>query len=190
MDKRHFVSLRVKITIAVILICLGISALAVLSMRQIAGTMIDKEYGDKAEQISKAVATTLDPKEVHAIRDTVLNIYKSIPENKVVTSEDWGSEEWNEYMAHYVGIDQTPTFLKLRDQLRSYQDIYGVNCIYLVYYKTSIRLSLYLVDAAYEGDCPPGVYDNFEDGIWPGEKDIVIPASLTNEEVYGWLVTG
>jgi methyl-accepting chemotaxis protein len=32
--------------------------------------------------------------------------------------------------------------------------------------------------------------DAFEDGIWPEEDDPSIPATITNEDVYGWLVSG
>ena len=37
--------------------------------------------------------------------------------------------------------------------------------------------------------CPPGVVDSFEDGVWPEREDAPVPATITNEEVYGWLVT-
>ncbi|MCR5250581.1 MAG: hypothetical protein K6E50_08250 [Lachnospiraceae bacterium] len=31
--------------------------------------------------------------------------------------------------------------------------------------------------------------DTFDDGIWPDEEHSVVPATITNEEVYGWLCT-
>ena len=189
MEKKRFVSLRVKIVIGVIAICLSISALAVLSIQMIAKTIIDKEYTDKAEQISEAVAKTLDPDEVLEIRDTILDVYDHT--DNIVVSSEWGSDEWNEYMSLYDGIEELPLFQKLQDQLRLYQDIFKVNCIYLIYYKPGVKHAIYLVDGAYDDEnCPPGVVDSFEDGIWPDENDIVIPASITNEDVYGWLVTG
>ena len=188
MEKKGFISLRVKIVIGVIAICLCISILAILSIRNIASTMIDKEYSDRAEQVAESVAKTLDPAEVKELTDIVVDKYYSV--ENVVLSSDWGSDEWNEYMSNYDGIEELPLFQKLRDEMRLYQDINKVDCIYIMYYKSSERIALYIADAAYDDACPPGVVDSFVDGIWPGEKDVVIPASPTDSEVYGWLVTG
>ena len=189
MEKERFISLKVKITIGVILICFLIGLLAILSVNRIATTIVDKEYGDKAEQISEAVVNTLDPADVFELTEAVMNIYYSV--DKVVPSSEWGSDEWNEYMANYEGIDQLPVFIKLRDHFRVYQDIFDVDCIYISTYKNDIKNAVYIVDGAPDEDaCPPGCVDAFEDGIWPEEDDPSIPATITNEDVYGWLVSG
>lgn len=189
MEKERFISLKVKITIGVILICFLIGLLAILSVNRIATTIVDKEYGDKAEQISEAVVNTLDPADVYELTEAVMNIYDSV--DKVVPSSEWGSDEWNEYMANYEGIDQLPVFIKLRDHFRVYQDIFDVDCIYITIYKNDIKNAVYIVDGAPDEDaCPPGCVDAFEDGIWPEEDDPSIPATITNEDVYGWLVSG
>jgi diguanylate cyclase (GGDEF)-like protein len=189
MEKERFISLKVKITIGVILICFLIGLLAILSVNRIATTIVDKEYGDKAEQISEAVVNTLDPADVYELTEAVMNIYDSV--DKVVPSSEWGSDEWNEYMANYEGIDQLPVFIKLRDHFRVYQDIFNVDCIYITTYKNDIKNAVYIVDGAPDEDaCPPGCVDAFEDGIWPEEDDPSIPATITNEDVYGWLVSG
>ncbi len=189
MKKERFISLKVKITIGVILICFLIGLLAILSVNRIATTIVDKEYGDKAEQISEAVVNTLDPADVYELTEAVMNIYYSV--DQVVPSSEWGSDEWNEYMANYEGIDQLPVFIKLRDHFRVYQDIFDVDCIYITTYKNDIKNAVYIVDGAPDEDaCPPGCVDAFEDGIWPEEDDPSIPATITNEDVYGWLVSG
>ena len=189
MEKERFISLKVKITIGVILICFLIGLLAILSVNRIATTIVDKEYGDKAEQISEAVVNTLDPADVYELTEAVMNIYDSV--DKVVPSSEWGSDEWNEYMANYEGIDQLPVFIKLRDHFRVYQDIFNVDCIYIATYRNDIKNAVYIVDGAPDEDaCPPGCVDAFEDGIWPEEDDPSIPATITNEDVYGWLVSG
>ena len=185
--KERFLSLRIKLTIGVIVICFVIGLIAILSVKRIATDVIDKEYVDKAEQIAEAVAITIDPAEAYEITDQVMNIYRGI--DKVVPSTEWGSDEWNAYMSNYEGIEELPLFLKLRDELRVYQDIFKVDCIYLMNYQTQVKHAIYILDAAYEDDCPPGVVDSFEDGIWPENENAAVPATITNEEVYGWLVT-
>ncbi len=188
MKKGHFISLRVKLSIGIIIICFLIGLLAILAVRKIATDIIDKEYSDKAEQIAQAVVSTLDPEDVYELTNAVMDIYNGIDE--VVPSSEWGSDAWNAYMANYESIQELPVFIKLRDHFRVYQDIFNVDCIYFVNHMKSIMQAVYIVDGAPDEDaCPPGCVDAFEDGIWPEETDIVIPATITNEDVYGWLVT-
>ena len=188
MNFERFISLKVKMTIGIILICLLMGFLAILSVNRIATNIIDKEYGEKAEQISEAVVNAIDPADVNELNDAVMNIYRSV--DNVVPSSEWGSDEWNEYMANYEGIDQMPVFIKLRDQFRLYQDIFKVDCIYIINYQNRVKHGIYIVDGAPDEDaCPPGCVDSFEDGIWPDEDYPIVPATITNEDVYGWLVT-
>ena len=188
MDRKGFISLKVKLTIGVIFVCALVGLVAIASVNRIASDIVDKEYKDKAEQIAEAVVTTIDPADVSNLKDAVMEAYRGI--DNVVPSSEWGSDAWNEYMSNYDGIEELPVFLKLRDHFRVYQDIYDVDCIYVMYYKTSVKHAIYIVDGAYEDACPPGVVDSFDDGIWP-EEDApeVIPATITNEDVYGWLAT-
>ena len=190
MENKRFVSLKVKITIGVILICSLIGLLAILSVNRIATAIVDKEYGDRAEQISRAMVSVVDPKDINELNDAVMEVWEKVGAENVVPSSEWGSDEWNAYMANYEGIEDLPMFVKVRDKFREFQDIFNVDCIYVINYKTSLRQGIYVIDGAPEEDaCPPGCVDSFEDGIWPDEENPVVPATITNEEVYGWLVT-
>ena len=186
MKKERFVSLKIKMTVGVILICLLIGSFAVFSVNRLASDIIDREYRSRAEQISEAVAITVDDTEAFELTNAVIDIYNGVDE--VVPSSEWGSDRWNAYMSNYEDIEKLPVFIKLRDAFRRYQDVFGVDCIYLMVYTNDIRHAIYIVDGAYEDACPPGCVDSFEDGIWP-EGDGPISAVVTNEEVYGWLVT-
>lgn len=186
-----YLSLRVKLSVGIIIICFLTGMFAILSVYRISTSIIDREYSDKADQITEAVVQTVDPAEIQELADIVTNIYDGV--DKVVPSSEWGSDEWNAYMANYEGIEDLPLFQKIRDHLRLYQDIFKVSCIYIMHYrnnpKDGSRQAIYIVDGDYYEPCPPGVVDAYEDGVWPGEDDPVIHAKVTNEEVYGWLVT-
>ena len=190
MKKERFVSIRVKLIIAVILAGFLIGLLAILSVGRIATNIIDKEYGDEAEEIARAMVNVVDPKDIYEINEAVMEVWNEVGAENVVPSSEWGSDEWNAYMANYEGIEDLPVFVKVRDEFREYQDIFNVDCIYVINYKTSIKQGIYVIDGAPDEDaCPPGCVDSFEDGIWPDEKNPVVPATITNEDVYGWLVT-
>ena len=182
--------MRVKITISVILICFLIGLVAILSVNRIATSIVDKEYGDKAEQIARSMVSVIDPKDVSELNDAVMEVWEKVGAENVVPSSEWGSDEWNAYMANYEGIEDLPVFIKVRDEFREYQDIFNVDCIYVINYKTALKQGIYVIDGAPDEDaCPPGCVDSFEDGIWPDEENPVVPATITNEDVYGWLVT-
>ncbi len=188
MKEIKLISLKTKMTIGVILICFLIGALSIFSVNRIATSIIDEEYGDKAEKITEAVVRTIDPDEVLEVKNAILDIYNGI--DNVVPSTKWGSDEWNDYIANYEGVRDLQAFKDIQEQFRAYQDIYNVDCFYLSIYKLDVKHALYLVDGAYgEDECPPGCMDSFEEGIWPDENNPIVPATITNEDVYGWLVT-
>lgn len=192
MKKERFLSLRVKMTIGVVLICFLIGLLAILLISRIATNIIDKEYADSAERISEAMANTIDPADIYEIYQAVLEVYNSVGPENVVLSDEWGSDDWNAYMANFESIKELPVYQKLREEFGKYQEIFDVDCIYVTNYKygSDYSHSIYIIDGAFgEDECPPGCVDSFEDGIWPDAENPVVPATITNEEVYGWLVT-
>ncbi len=72
MNKEHFISLKIKITIGVIAICALTGALAIFAVNRIATIIIDKEYSDRAEQIAQAVVSTLDTDSAQELNDAVI----------------------------------------------------------------------------------------------------------------------
>ncbi len=187
MNKR-FISIKTKLTIGVILICLVIGAVAVASVFKISGDIIDKEYCDRAEAVAEAVAYAIDADDLNELKEAVLEVYGD--GKSVVPSTEWGSDEWNEYQAQYDDIRNLPAFSRVQEKFRDYQEIYDVECIYSTTYKIKAMHAIYIIDGAYgEDECPPGCVDSFDDGIWPDEAHPIVPATITNEEVYGWLVT-
>ena len=187
MKEKPFISLKVKMSIGLVIVCFLIGLLAVLLANKIAKDIVEKEYINRSEHIAEAVAISVNTDEVKELTDDVMTIYKGVDD--VVPSIEWGSDRWNEYMSNYDGIDKNPIFDDLKKQLRAYQDIFEVNCIYIMQFNKEAGHAVYIIDAAYEDICPPGAVDSFEDGIWPDESGIKVPAAITNEEIYGWLVT-
>ena len=187
MGKKPFVSLKIRISIGVVSVCLLLGVLAIILMNRIASDIVDEEYTDDAEKISKAVVSALDAGDVKELTDIVMGIYENA--GQVVPSTDWGSDAWNMYMSNYEGVENLPVFGKLRKQLRVYQEIFDVECIYIMQFNTASNHAIYIIDAAYENVCPPGVVDSYVEGFWPDSTGRAIPTTITNEERYGWLVT-
>ena len=111
MDKKPFISLKVRISIGVVSVCLLLGLLAVLLMNRIARDIVDEEYTDDAEKISKAVVSALDVGDVKELTDIVMGIYEEA--GQVVPSTEWGSDAWNEYMSNYEGVEDLQVFNKI-----------------------------------------------------------------------------
>ena len=183
-----YVSLKIKVMTGIILIGFAIGALGVAATSIIVGKVIDRQYADKADCLGITMAASLDKEEVAELAEKVIAIYEGVEDP--ITSDDWGSDAFNSYVAEYSQISEDPLFLKLREDLRMYQDKNGVDCTYLGLADTDRMLALYLVDADYEDPCPPGCADKLYDMNAEAAKTMSPwPAYQTNEPEYGWLIT-
>ena len=86
MKEIKLISLKTKMTIGVILICFLIGALAIFSVNRIATSIIDEEYGDKAEKITEAVVRTIDLDEVLEVKNAILDIYNGLAKDVITTT--------------------------------------------------------------------------------------------------------
>ena len=157
-----------------------------MSLTDITRTM----YTSRSQELSKTAAALVDPQQVKTIRDQVMAIFNAT-ENKV-SSDDWGSLEFDAYLARYQAITKTKEYEQIRNQLQVVQDNNNLNASYLVWFDLATESTIYLVDGAYEDICLPGCFDaimyevdyaamkNPEGGIAP---------DVTNTEEYGWVVT-
>ncbi len=179
-------SLRRKTALLIISIVLLISAVSVLVSRRAVTDIVREEYSVRATDLAGTIAATVDTGRVRAVRDAVLEIYSRTDDK--ISNEDWGTPEFEAYAARYQGVAETEEFLSLQAELRGIQDANHVDCLYLVYPDTALGHSVYLLDAAYEDNCPPGSFDLFyeEDYAIIDHPEQGFPPMITNTEEYGW----
>ena len=152
-------SLRRKTALLIVSIVLLISAVSVLISRRAVTNIVREEYSVRATDLAGTIAATVDTGRVRAVRDAVLEIYSRTDDK--ISNEAWGTPEFEAYAARYQGVAETEEFLSLQAELRGIQDANHVDCLYLVYPDTALGHSVYLLDAAYEDNCPPGSFDLF-----------------------------
>ena len=181
-------SLRTKTVILIILIAvvIGITGIAVSS--RFISQLIDRTYEDKANDIAHTMAAIIDAERVKKLRDEVMTVFDNTKEP--VFSDDWGSPEFDAYIAQFASLEETEEFQSLRSQLRKIQDVNDVDCLYVSCIDGKDTF-LYLVDGAYEDACPPGCADP----LYEENRELLVrpergfPPYITNTEPYGWLVT-
>ena len=151
-----------------------------------------KNYENKALELSGTVAVTVDVDLLQNVKGQVKSIYDA-SETKVL-SDDWGSPEWEAYMAQFDSVSASTEFKNLKDYL---QRVMGANsedisCIYFAYLDNTNEHFIYICDSAEgEDECRPGcidpLYDENRELLTNPERGF--PPYTTNTEEYGHLMT-
>ncbi|MBR0380769.1 MAG: diguanylate cyclase [Mogibacterium sp.] len=146
-------------------------------------------YTNRSRQLSKTAAESVDPQQVKLIRDQVMEIYDSTDEK--VSSDEWGSPEFEAYLQRYQHIKDTAEFKETQQKLRMIQDNNNLQAVYLVWLDTDSEATVYLVDASHHEICEPGcfdavIYDVDRKALEDPENGIA--PDVTNTKEYGWIV--
>ena len=181
--------LKAKITVLIVTVIVSIGAITTVTCCSILSNVITKQYSLYSINLANTVAVTVDSRLARSVRDEIMEIYRKT-ENRV-SSEEWGTPEFDAYTALYADIEKSGDFIALRDQLRKIQDVNNVDCIFLAYLDQASESTVYIVDAAYENTCPPGCFDPFleEDYALVKQPEKGFSTSVTDTEAYGWIVT-
>ena len=182
-------SLRSKTIILVVVIAVILGTAGVLVSRYYINRLVDNAYKNRANEITGTVAAVLDKKQAAVLKNALVEIYRNTDEK--VFSDDWGSPAFDAYIANFSDLENTPEFRSILDQLRRIQEVNDVDCLYLSVIDVPTEGFVYLVDAAEEDPCPPGVLDPIyeENRELLTDPDRGFPPYITNTEPYGWLVT-
>ena len=180
--QKKLILLIVPIIIAVMLLA---SFFSYKGLMDITRTM----YITRSKDLSNTTAQLLDPRDVKQVHDQIMAIFRATEDK--VSSDEWGSPEFDAYLEKYQAIKELPAFSRIRDSLRIVQDNNHLQESYLVWFDLETESTIYLVDGAYEDICEPGCFDavmyevdhaamqNPENGIEP---------DVTDTPEYGWVV--
>ena len=149
---------------------------------------IDAEYEKNVTNLAETVGLSIDTDEAAYLRDSVITIFKNV-ENKVGT-EDFGSEEYNRYIANFAGIPDLQEFKDLQRSLNDIREANSVESIYIIYVDPDEKKSVYIVDGSLD-PCSPGDFDPlYESNMHViTEPESGFPAYITNTPEYGWLIS-
>ena len=151
------ITLGKKVAIFIVVMAAVFSFTALIANNRVINQMVDKHYNEHAWEIAGTAAIGIDGSAARELRDEVLSTY--LEADPKVGSGEWGSPEFNDYVARFSYIEDSEAFQTARSHLRQIQDMNGVQSIYLIYPYADDMVALYMVDAAYEDACMPGVFD-------------------------------
>ncbi len=181
-------SLRAKTVMLIVAIALVLGLAGTMISGEMFRDIIDTTYKNRSLDVSRTVAAVVDAELAESLLDAVMAIYNATDEK--VGSDEWETEAFETYIAHFAEIEQREDFQELQKELRTIQDVNDVDCLYLCTMDTERKTMIYLVDGAYEDVCPPGCFDpQYEENVeLPNPERGFLPF-ITNTEAYGWLVT-
>ena len=182
-------NIKKKIIILIVIFATILCGVALFTSSRTITKMVDESYQNRTDEIAATVARVIDADAAEKLTKELMSIYYSIDDK--VGSEEWGTPEFDAYVAKYEHLRDTEEFKRLLKQLRSLQEVNSVDCIYLINVEFDNKQFIYIVDAALEDECPPGCFDPLYEvnyGIIENH-DLGFPAYITNTEEYGWLVT-
>ncbi|MBR3307954.1 MAG: GGDEF domain-containing protein [Lachnospiraceae bacterium] len=185
------ISLRVKSIIVIVIFALFLSGVMLSVTSTIINNLVDRDYMKQADELAATVAAVTIKEPARRLNDAVLERYHSIDPDDRISSEEWGTTDFNSYIARFSDFEKDPDFLTIRDNLRMIQELNSVNCLYLATVDAESRTVIYLVDADPEEPCPPGCFDPLYEINYDllTDPERGFPAYITDTEDYGWLVT-
>ena len=186
--------LKIKAAIIIIALSAVLCVVAILMSAIRFSRTNEENFKNQASDLAYVAALTVDGDAMKVVRDAVFEVFDKIPDDDVVLSDDWGSDAFNAQIEKFAFITDMPEFKKVYEQLSKTQTA-GISTLASIYatdydFSHSIPYALYLVDAAEEDPCLPGVADHADEADWESaEKHEPMKPYITNYDAYGWLVT-
>ena len=162
-------------------------------------------YKNYADSLSSTIAKVVDADDINILKDKVISILETIPNEERIISDCEDEEKLSEYIAKYDSLYDDAEFVTvfertrnfMRNILESHEKFY-IDCAYISYVYTYTDengvkqgIFVYLVDTAPEEDaCPPGWLDPLFDFNRPilETPERGMPAYTTNTS-YGYLIS-
>jgi diguanylate cyclase (GGDEF)-like protein len=186
---RH--SLKHKVVLLIVIIALFLSVGSIVVSVRTVSNIIQSNYEKEATNLSRTAASLIDAEALDRLRVATEKIYNSLDPKERVSSEDWGSDAFNEYVSNFEDLAKTEDYKTIHHQLRLIQDANDVNCVYTCFLDNKNRKFIYLVDAAKDDPCPIGCFDPLlkENYRLLEDPTIGFPTYTSNMGEYGYLAT-
>lgn len=189
--EKLIISISAKATLLIIGLALILAEIAMTYFALVTARNNNENSLREANSYSSLASKAIDADKFSEIKTQIQSIYENSPTKPL--SDEWGSDEWNAYIAQFSNISETQTFIDLKKTLSSLAETSSdIDCFYLSFIDYDRKLFIYVVDSSPEEDaCPPGCIDPLYECNFPLIEDhaLQLPAYITNTEEYGWLVS-
>lgn len=189
--KKFRIPLWAKTLLVMFLSVATVSAVAIILSSNIFRTITRNHYMEHAVELADTLGVFVDLDDVKAVKNATEAKYNSIPESEKVENSDWGSPEWDAYVAKFNDIVAMPEYTRLFNQISTFHSKNEAKYTCLMYADLTNNRVVYLVDDAPEDErCLPGSFDAFTEHDMEIHKNIDagFTPEITNMPEYGYLV--
>ena len=188
------ISLKTKTIIIIIAAFILLSIATLACYYRGVDNLVRDQYGQQANATARSIALSVDADKTKTLRDAVLDIYASIPEDQRISREQASDEEaYEAYLGRYDEITKMTEYNTLRTSIRKIKEQTEVYDVRLCCTDEDSGAVVYLADATTDLDfeAGPGSFSYIGD-----ENKQVLEApglgfepAMSNSDEFGWLMT-
>ena len=149
-------------------------------------------YIEQSVKTADTLAVYVDVDNVKVVKDKVLEIYDSIPEEEKVDNSHWDEDVWVNYLEKFNEVTEMPEYLALMEQVKIFHAKTDAKYTCLIHADLEKQRVLYLIDDSLEEEqCLPGSFDLFTENdmtIYDHLNEGFLP-EITNMPEYGYLAS-
>ncbi|MBR0400788.1 MAG: GGDEF domain-containing protein [Mogibacterium sp.] len=136
--------------IIVVMVLVGIATL--LCFYRGINDIIRDQYRQQSISLSRSVALNVNPDNTQAVRDAVMEIYNSIPEDQRFSSKDAGAPGYDEYHERFAGITKMVEYQMLLTQIQKILEETEAHDVSIGWADKASGAYIYLTDATTDPD--------------------------------------
>lgn len=186
---------------AIVLIVVLAAVIVEIAVAFYALTSSQKNLADSettAVNLSNTVAATINGAKVESFATEKVKPIVHDPNTKIVTVDDWESEEWYAYKDKFSALYEEQDYKDLLAFVREIEDVNSkrannVSCIYITYVDTigEDSYTIYLADSATVNQYPIGAADTLLERNYDllTKPEVGYPPFQFYSDIDGWLVT-
>ncbi len=107
-------------------------------------------------------------------------------------SDKWGTPEFESYVSQFEFVKEMDDYKSILSDLRRMQSQLDIDCLYITWVDVENECYVYLIDAALEEACPPGVIDPLyfvdNEKVLSSLKEKGMAPNISKTQEYGWLM--
>ena len=142
-EKKRRFPLKLKMSIIVTIMALTLCIVSIIMSNHRFSATNEDLFKQEALDLTRVVSLTVDGDVLKAVKDRVHDIFASIPPDKVVISDEWGSDEFNKQLELFAPVTEMPEYKKVHDQLSQTQnlDIPTLSSVYTLIYDENEKMA-------------------------------------------------
>ena len=187
------ISLKVKTIIVILAAFIFLSIATLLCYYQGIDNLARDQFGEQSAVMARTIALSVDADMTRTVRDAVMDIYKSIPEDQRKSIEEADDADYSEYIDNYSDIRNMVEYHILETSIVKIMEQSQIFDLRLCCTDSKTNAVIYLVDATtdhkFKAETGSFFYASEEDQNVMKAPGLGFEPRMSNTDEFGWLMT-